>query len=187
VYRWASGAYVPPGQTRLPITAPEGVNNPLGNTWLWGAARWPMPQNVGLPENVTPLDVQFGDGITLEGYMLTQNTDAWTVTLYWRAEAAPQGDYTLFIHAMDIDSTNEAIMIAQQDIQPTPPTWAWQPGELIVTEHTLTIPADSPLPDAIYVGMYSFPSLARLTIMDNGAASVTDGRVVLWTSAIIDE
>jgi len=188
IYRWVSGAYVPPGQTRLPIIAPEGVNNPLGNTWLWGAARWPMPLTAALPEDVTPLDVQFDDGITLEGYTLAQAADAWTVTLYWRAASMSQGDYTLFVHAMDIDSTHEAVMVVQQDIQPSPPTWAWQVGELVATEHTLTIPIDGPLPDVIYVGMYSFPSLARLSVQDTGEASVTDdGRVVLWTSTIIDE
>ncbi|MBL8116471.1 MAG: hypothetical protein JNJ78_03005 [Anaerolineae bacterium] len=177
VYRWGIGAYVPPGQKRLPINAASASPWPLSNIWLSGSLRFPPPDvNRALPASAQPLDACFEDGISLQGYQIAQSDSGWTLTLYWRAEQAPQGDYTIFVHLMSGEE-----MIAQQDSQPQAgalPTWSWQPAELIVTTHTLSLPPEALQPDAVYVGLYSFPSLQRLPVLQGGAPS-PDNRVRL--------
>jgi hypothetical protein len=178
VFRWGTGAYIPPGQARLPVIAPNDRTTVLQNMWLWGAAPIPAPPTAQpLPPTATKLQAHLDDGITLEGYQLTQDKTTWTLTLYWRSSRLPEGDYTLFVHATHGDQ-----MIAQQDTKPQGgalPTWAWLPGELVTTTHTLDLPADSPLPDTLYVGMYSYPSLQRLAVQ-NSSVSVTDNRIEVW-------
>jgi hypothetical protein len=46
------------------------------------------------------------------------------------------------------------------------------------TTHTLAL--ESP-PDAIYVGMYSYPSFTRLPVSRDGAPLSEDGRLLIWT------
>lgn len=178
VYRWAAGAYVPPGQARLSVITPHGESFPLANTWVWDTLRLPLPaRNAALPADATPLQVQFDDGIALEGYHLAPDAAVWTLTLYWRANTQPGGSYTIFVHLAHDDQ-----QIAQQDTQPQNgalPTWAWQPGELVTTTHTLTLPAGAASPNRIYVGMYSYPSLQRLAVQTS-AVPAQDNRVQVW-------
>jgi hypothetical protein len=178
VYHWASGAYVPPGQGRLPLVAPRGESFPLENMWMWGVGRVPLPGlQTPLPSSATPLVIDFDDGFSLQGYHLQRENTAWTLTLYWRAAAQPVGDYTLFIHLMRGEE-----MVAQQDTQPQNgalPTWAWLPGERVETTHTLTLPDNAQPPDALYVGLYSFPSLQRLAIQKSDVP-VADDRAQIW-------
>jgi len=180
VYRWATGAYVPPGQARLPVIMPHDESFPLKNTWVWGVQRLPLPAlNTPLPETATPLAVNFDDHIRLEGYQLVRENDTLMLNLYWRVTAPAAGNYTIFIHVMHGDQ-----LVAQQDAQPqngTLPTWAWLPGELVTTTHTLVLPAGAQVPDAVYVGMYSFPSLQRLTIQKSDVP-IVDNRAQVWSA-----
>jgi hypothetical protein len=98
------------------------------------------------------------------------------VTLYWRASARPQGDYIVLVHGQ-----NGQEIVAQHDGKPTLPTWAWMPGELITTSYDLRIEASRPEIDALYVGLYRYPALDRLPVVQNGV-SREDKRVRLWSS-----
>lgn len=180
VYLWGVGVYTPPRQERFPITASGGLGTPIENMWMAGVYRVPTPHIGGaLPGDALLIDAQFEDHITLEGYQLSRNEDSWNIQLYWRtAEARPRGDYTIFLHAMRGDELS-----SQQDVRPQEgrlPTWAWQPGELVVTTHALSFPADSPPTESLYVGMYSYPSLERLPVTQGGHPT-EDGRVLLWS------
>ncbi len=174
-YLWVVGAYVPPLMAALP--AAGGLPSPLQDTLVFGAARLPEPAtDAALPDAATPLDVTFADGISLRGFELSQGGDAWTLTLYWRADSAPGGDYTMFVHALA-----GGALIAQNDQRPHDgalPTWAWRPGEIVTTTHPLTLPQGA-APDALVVGLYSYPSLERLAVAQS-SLPVDDNQVQVW-------
>ncbi|MEP7285102.1 MAG: hypothetical protein ABI947_04960 [Chloroflexota bacterium] len=180
VYRWAAGVHVPPKVKRL-IVNPQ--DSELDDLWLWGSVRLPKPTSEQLPTDAIPLNVRFDDHILLSGYQLARDNNTWTVKLYWRVTAAPQGDYTIFVHVMAGDQ-----MIAQQDAKPLDiqlgqvPTWAWTPGEVITTSYTLSISAGAILPDALYVGMYTYPSLERLSISQDDKIN-PDRRALIWSES----
>jgi hypothetical protein len=177
VFRWAAGAHVPPDARRLSVTPP---NSGLNDLWLWGAVRNPPPVAGMLPASMTTLDAHFADHIMLAGYCLDNASDTWTLTLFWQVDAPPQGDYTIFVHALLGDQ-----IVAQHDSRPDNgqlPTWSWSPGEVITTAYTLNIPPGV-RPDALYVGMYAYPSLDRLAVTQNGTA---DNRVYIATSQLLN-
>src|SRR5574341_893963 len=179
VYLWASGAYLPSRPSRLPIRIVGGLTGPVQDVLFAEVARIPPP-SIGLPPpyDVARVEGQFADGIALEGYRLIEG-DSLTLELYWRAVGRPAGDYTIFVHVM-----NGETLLAQADARPQDgalPTWAWLPGELVVTTHTLAVPGGTDNIGAIYVGMYTFPSLERLPIEHNGIM-VEDGRLLLWAA-----
>src|SRR5262249_15379779 len=164
IYRWGAGAYVAPSQSRLLVTPPPGDHGPqLADLWLWDAIRFPEAQVASpLPADAIPLDATLGKSIALQGYQLIQRDLTWTLTLYWRAIDRPDGDYIVFVHGQ-----REGQIVVQRDEKPLAgalPTWAWQPGELVMTTYSLSVSPDS-LPDSIYVGMYSYPSLERLPVI----------------------
>jgi hypothetical protein len=179
IYRLGAGAYVPPNQKRLPVVIPDGVEvgPQLRDLWLWDVIRVPAPKTAqALPADVTRLETRLGEQIRLEGYGLAQNGRTWELSLYWRAKGFPAGDYTIFVHA-----EHDGKLIAQRDEKPlggSLPTWAWTPGELITTTYALDFTEDTP--DALYVGMYAYPSLVRLPVVRDGV-SREDRRILLWS------
>jgi hypothetical protein len=176
IYRWGAGVYYPPKKERVPISLNTNAGPQMPDLWLWDAVRLPKSQlSTQIPADAVSIDAQVGEDITLVGYQLVQDKATWNLVLYWRAVNQPPDDYTVFIHA-----EREGKLIAQIDQKPIPvPTWAWEPGEMIRTESSLALPADSPEPDALYAGTYSYPSLERLPVVQDRVAR-PDGRVLLW-------
>ncbi len=112
-----------------------------------------------------PLDYRLGDAITLTGYDLAGGVapgGVLTVTLFWRADAAPPGSYTAFVHLLD----EAGQVIAQHDGLPRYgryPTSAWQAGDVVPDEHVLYLPAAAPGgPVRLVAGMYHPATLERL-------------------------
>jgi hypothetical protein len=177
IYRWGAGAYVPPtGRIEAKIQTDVDAGPQLRDLWLWDAIRVPTAK-VGelLPDDAVSMRARLGDEIVLEGYKLSQNSDMWTVTLYWRASARPQGDYIVLVHGQ-----NGQEIVAQHDAKPLLPTWAWMPGELITTSYDLKVDKGKPEIDAVYIGLYRYPSLDRLPIVQDGTTR-EDKRVMLWS------
>lgn len=86
------------------------------------------------------------------------------VRLFWRTDVPLTDNYRVFVHLVDADGRP----LAQHDGEPgggNAPTAGWQPGETIVDDHPLTIPAD--LPSGTYriiAGLYLPPNGARLAV-----------------------
>jgi hypothetical protein len=99
--------------------------------------------------------VNFASAIALTGYDLGPN-----LTLYWRALAPVEENYTLFIHLLDA----EGKVVAQADAPPThnayPTSW-WAAGETIADTHPLP---DSPQATHLRLGLYSLSSGRRLSV-----------------------
>jgi hypothetical protein len=124
------------------------------------AANAPPPS----PEH--KLSYNLGAQIALVGYDTTTSaaSDTLTLTLYWEALQAPQGDYKVFAHLLDATGA----LVAQDDAPPRSgsfPTWAWQPGDLVPDPHQVTL-SDVRPPGPYYwlVGMYHPDTLERLPI-----------------------
>jgi hypothetical protein len=102
------------------------------------------------------------------------------VTLYWRAAAKIDEDYTVFVHVLDATPR----VRAQVDAFPaggTRPTSHWRPGELVADAYRIPIPADLPSGEyQIEVGMYLAATMQRLQVIDEDERPIDD-RVILGT------
>lgn len=127
-----------------------------------------------------PLDYRLGEAIHLTGYDLTGGVEAGdvlTVTLYWRADRAPGGDYRVFVHLLD----GRGEMVTQHDGPPRwgrYPTWAWRRGDVVPDEHVLHLPVPASGPFSLAVGMYRPDTLERLPVT-GPAGPLPEGRILL--------
>jgi hypothetical protein len=128
------------------------------------------PPDMRQPAN---LDIRLGDVIALDRLDFDVPLDrlkpgeTTRLLLRWRA-LKPMGEgYVLFLHL--VDATGK--LAAGRDAPPFDgvyPTWAWVPGETLVTEHELTVAADARLPLRLQLGMYRYPTLDRLPVIGGG-------------------
>jgi 4-amino-4-deoxy-L-arabinose transferase-like glycosyltransferase len=135
-------------------------------------------------EPVTPQRVgaRLGESIRLEGFRLAQDRaapgDTLWVTLYWRADAPVDKDYTVFVHLQALDGT----LVAQQDNPPvrgTRPTSGWESDGLIEDPYEIQIPADAAFGEYVLsAGMYDPATGERLAAFASGEWLPED-RVVL--------
>ena len=150
----------------------------------------------GPPQGVTASEVSpeikinttFSDEITLLGFDWEVgrgtkepegNPDPiTTLTLYWRADATPQSDYTVFVHLLD----SAGQLVGQADAPPAGgayPTSLWEPGEIIIDRRQL--PAGLQY-DTVSVGLYRPDTGQRLA-----ADGYPDGAVPLDHSPVSPE
>ncbi|MEL6151180.1 MAG: hypothetical protein AAFR56_16265, partial [Chloroflexota bacterium] len=133
-----------------------------------------------VPPQVTS-DALYNGNITLAGYDLNTDTltggDVLALRPFWQAATVPADNYSMFVHVRRADAPTE--IIAQFDGPPASdaritPTWD-DPDELIVgREVQVALPVDAEPGDyEVFVGLYDFETLARLTL-DDGA----DGFVI---------
>ncbi len=180
--RWAVGLYdaLALDQPRLALTATTStgvdpaldppIDTNLNDRALYfGAVTIAAAALPGDGATPNPVDVAFGDNVTLAGYAFTQRRlrpgDIFTVTLYWRARGPVLGDYTVFVHLLDQNRR----MFGGHDDRPTPPTTAWTAATAVVADvHTFTVPPDTP-PGAYQVelGLYTRPDFDRLTLLSD--------------------
>ncbi len=113
-----------------------------------------------------PLNIRFGPAIHLEGMTLftpkVRPGYNLELSLYWRAAAQPEHDYTVFIHVLDATGKQ----IAQQDVMPAnngSHTSGWHAGQFVDDFHAISIPPDT-LPGEywIQVGLYNWKTGVRL-------------------------
>ncbi|MDX2140700.1 MAG: hypothetical protein SF123_21635 [Chloroflexota bacterium] len=115
--------------------------------------------------------------IRLDAYALERRADGLLVSLAWAAEAAPDGDYTWFVHVLD---ANGAI-IAQQDRAPQggyAPASGWTAGQG-VTDYLYFPLADAAQAAALRIGWVDPATGARLPVRDAAGGVVEDGFVVV--------
>ena len=108
-----------------------------------------------------PLAADLGDGIALLGYDAqpapVRAGDVLYVQLHWAVEAAPAGEWTVFVHLVDPAQTGAA-PLAGKDSPPgsgSLPTPRWQPGWIVLDEYQVALPPDLPPGTyALRAGMY---------------------------------
>jgi 4-amino-4-deoxy-L-arabinose transferase-like glycosyltransferase len=92
----------------------------------------------------------------------------YAVRLSWRAEAEIAENHTAFVYLCD-ERCTAANLLAQSDAQPGTefyPTSLWRPGDVVVDTRTLQVSASAPSAPTVGVGLYAWPSLERLTIVE---------------------
>jgi 4-amino-4-deoxy-L-arabinose transferase-like glycosyltransferase len=128
---------------------------------------------------------RFGPALALADFSLSPEEpgpgEELTLTLTWRADAAPGQDMTIFVHLLDQDGN----LIAQHDGPPREglmPTLAWQAGDVIDDPHLLMLPPDSPPGQyTLRIGVYESATKERLAVIDANGQPVPDNVAVLTT------
>jgi hypothetical protein len=135
---------------------------PEGNTTRQqnGIITFQVPAELDRLPSVHKVTESFEDMILLSGWDVIPTADEIKVTLVWQASSDLEKDYTAFVHLIDSDGH----LVAQQDRQPAGyPTKDWQPGEIIVDNYFVELPAG--LPSGVYslrTGFYYLPTLESL-------------------------
>ncbi len=121
--------------------------------------------------------MRLGTAIRLEAYEARQDGGELLVDLYWRSEAAPEADYTVFLHWVDA----AGVLVAQDDGPPAggayPTSW-WLAGDVIRDRHTLTLD-DLRAPYTLRVGMYVPATGERLPAVDVNGVRLPDDAFTL--------
>jgi len=135
--------------------------------------------------------VTYGDQAELIGYALDREAvrpgEALRVTLYWRALARLDKDYSLYIHLFGWNGQR----VGQRDSYPgggAYPTRLWQPGDVLVDSYLVSIIPTATVPSRglIEVGLYDRVTMERLPVRDGAGrpiASPIIGRCKLAAAA----
>jgi 4-amino-4-deoxy-L-arabinose transferase-like glycosyltransferase len=160
-YRVIAGPYDLIHQARIPLL--DGQEFATVAT-----LKVPLPPVTEVPDQA--LNAAFGKAIALTGYTLSPTPAGLDVALFWQAQAAPQADYTVFIHLVDTAGQ----IAAQADAQPrggTYPTSVWEVGERVLDRHSVDAPHGE---YQVYIGLYQWQTMARLPVALDGAAPSGD-------------
>jgi hypothetical protein len=128
-----------------------------------------------LPRSAQPLDVHFGEQITLLGYdapaTSVQQGDLLQATVYWQATGSQARSYKVFGHLLDEKGQQWAI----HDGVPRSwsyPTTQWKAGEIVADRLWLPIKPDTPAGTYhLFLGMYDETTGQRLPITRGGEPS----------------
>ena len=175
---------VPAGLAPGPYQLVVGLNGEINQIGWVKVPQSAMPDEAA--GQVKP-DVVVGDVFKLYGASATTLPDGQvSLSLFWESSAEwPEIDATIFIHVQNAGGD----LIAGQDARPDGyPTFIWSKGERVQTDYTLNLSGASADDLKVSVGMYTFPSLTRLPVFQNGEL-VADARVELGllTELMIDE
>lgn len=127
---------------------------------LW--ENWPLQREI--PADSVQVSAAYEQGITLAAYQSVPVNGGLQVTLWWTANAQPEGDYTVFVHLIDAEGN----ILAQKDSPPQDGrfnTLWWRPGD-IIPERRL-IPFNNPAllerdDLALRIGLYETGGTTRL-------------------------
>ena len=150
--RGTSGETVDLGQLR--VNAPER---------LWQAPPLQLSLDAELGQRAALLGANFAPTSIKASAPLT-------VTLVWQGRAEMDVSYRVFLHLLKPDGS----LLTQSDGEPahwTRPTTCWAPGEVLLDERLLVIPADAPPGQyALVAGLYDPATADRLPLPDGAAA-----------------
>lgn len=143
----------------------------------------PWSQPTAEEAGLTPQTIVFGGrvGLTGSGYTPTLPTGAGNlpVTLLWHAETPLTREYVAYVHLLNATGTR----VAGFDQPPAGgrlPTSYWTPGDAILTDFPLELPADLPPGTyTLWVGIYEEGSggEAWLPVTHDGGLPADGGRV----------
>jgi hypothetical protein len=146
----------------------EGTMVELGRLWV-------LPQVEGRPADGPR--AQFGPAIELLG--AAREGDS--LTLYWRAQSAVSGEYTIFVHLLNANGE----LVGQMDGLPFDnryPVWAWRPGQIIEDRRDIAATeVDLDQIHSIAVGLYDSATGERLVAVDGeGQQLPNNAQVIGW-------
>lgn len=161
---------------RLPVT--DAAGGPIQSN----AVSIPLKIRAVSPAPVLAqrVEYRFGDELVLRGYELKPASEGHTVRVVLRWEALKDllTNYTIFVHLRD--TPDHAYTLG--DSPPRNgwyPTSLWQKGEVVLDEHTLTLPSGNLPPLALYIGAYATDTGVRLPAFDAEGKPIPNGEVML--------
>jgi hypothetical protein len=182
----SEGTQVSPQVPAVYITRQAAAVDPgcLLNLHRYGAGaeiiRIKPSPNYQVPESAQPAGVEFGPQLTLLGFEIQSSpcesppryserknvvaeTTCWHISLYWRATASMDADYTVSVRPLRgggsiSDENGQQLLQDHQPVWNTYPTSLWSPGEVIRDDYVICPPSEV-LPDGAQVVVYrSTPS-----------------------------
>jgi hypothetical protein len=137
-----------------------------------------VPGTARLRKQQFALDVTWEDNVHLTGYDLIECCtykpgDTVYLELGWAVGSVPpQQPWTVFTHLLAPDGH----LVAGDDCEPgrgSYPTTHWQPGDIIVDEYQLQIPADAPPGEyTLEIGLYDWRAGNRLCVSGHDGDAV---------------
>ena len=124
-----------------------------------------------LPESAYPFNTTYGNGVELLAYEIDNRTvhpgDSLGVTLYWRALAPMDEDYSIYIHLFGW----QAQKLGQRDSYPgggNYPTSQWSSGAIFADRYLVFVSEDAlgPVAAELEVGLYRLATMEKLPILD---------------------
>jgi 4-amino-4-deoxy-L-arabinose transferase-like glycosyltransferase len=163
--------------TRLPLTLdgqPGGPALTLDVVRVAGTQIATSPDSARLTTPVT-----FDQVIALTHARVDDQSGAVRVQLLWQSIKPLPRDVTVFVHAYD--ATGQLVTTGDgPPMKGNFPTSLWQPGDLVLDEHTLALPAGLALNDVqVKVGLYRLEDTLRLETRQ-GASRLPEDAVTVW-------
>jgi mannosyltransferase len=137
------------------------------------------PKETAVPSAATVVEAAFGPAISLYGFDLEKRAaaagEALDLTLYWRAQQAPDHDYLVFVHLVADGDGRPVQQIDRIPVDWLRPTQGWRTGEVLTDRYLMTLPPE--LPAGLYrlvVGLYRPESGERLPVTFRGEGQPHD-------------
>jgi len=173
---------------RLPIRL-RGASEPAyameGATWLrLGAYQWQdgrvLAVDAGVPPN-QQVDAEFGNQLALVGFALSparlRPGDDLHLQLHWRATAAIEQEYAVFVHMLNGAGERVAQHDGPLNYYGYLPTNLWQVGVPVLGQRTISLPADlAPGMYDLIIGWYE-PNTGERLLLATGEDSLYLTRV----------
>jgi hypothetical protein len=151
-----------------PLRDGQPVDLPIvGSVVVRPPAPLSLPGPAANAASARPL-ATFAGSFDLLAWVYDHNPGELGLTLWWRATAAPETDYTIFVHLLDAAGN----VIAQADGPPNDglsPTGIWQPGDVVLDTHRFPPGTVVPEGGRIRVGAYRPDTGERAPATLNGA------------------
>jgi 4-amino-4-deoxy-L-arabinose transferase-like glycosyltransferase len=145
----------------------EHVPRRAGEESLWVLA---VPgQAAPLPDHALPSPT-LANGVALLGYDLSHPDDdlaSWQI--FWRSGPPSSADYHFFNHLIDssgqrVSQADGAAFSASQ----------WHPGDVVISRFSLPWPTDIGESLTVRVGMYTFPEIENVPVLDIAGLPLSD-------------
>lgn len=167
--------YSYPGEEHLPVLDSHGERTV--DSLIIGRFKV-APREALEPTITNPTYCRFGDTLALAGYDIEPLGGGLKVRLYWRSLKETDRDYTVFLHLID----EEGRLVGQRDSQPKKgyyPTSLWEEGEIILDEHYLPLPADTPQGEYhLILGLYLLETMERLPLFDKEETRLANDQLI---------
>jgi hypothetical protein len=174
---------LPAGMYELVVTASDGQGR-LGELSLGQVDVSGRPRSFEPPALTHPFAASFGENVVLLGVNAPAMIEVapgqpFTLTLAWQPQATPRQDLVRFVHLIGADGRP----VAQDDMRPCNgacPAQSWLPGEVLVEEVQLTVPASLASGDySVAVGWYDAVDYQRLPAFVTGGQRAPGDLVIL--------
>ncbi len=138
--------------------------------------RHALLQNGEIQRDITPLNIQFNDGLRLLGYEQRQaQPGVWRYDLYWTVTQSPSRPYQTTLNLVDDAGQLWSAKASElpRDFRQPYDTRAWLPGQVAIDSHLLTpLPGTPPRSYGVELHLFDKESLALLSPAGQNAAPV---------------